>query len=174
MHSCCVSLAPECRGYNDSRGGRFFIIVPYRVSRWSHLLLPLQPFSVPELETFATLSRQRESTSSSLVSSPGSLWLSPVHLMVATEKQQPQPKTSGWCPFICCTHPLSGCPELPPWMHCPHRRTPTASGQIRERDGHHCVLNIPNWVISTHPVGRFLKTDTVWPCDRPQRGFYFI
>lgn len=32
-------------------------------------------------------------------------------------------------------------------------RPPTASGRVR--DGHHCVLNIPNWAISTHPVGRF-------------------
>lgn len=90
-------------------GLQWFIIVPYRESCWSHLLLPLQPFSVPVLEMCATLSRQRESTLPCYYP-PGSLSLPcSSHASHKHESvQKPQPKTLWWWQFTCCTHLLSG------------------------------------------------------------------
>lgn len=89
-------------------GLQWFIIVPYRESCWSHLLLPLQPFSVPELKMFTTLSRQRESTL------PHYYPLQALSLLFIPCQPQAwvctkaSTKNLWWWPFKCCTHPLSG------------------------------------------------------------------
>lgn len=138
-------------------GLQWFIIVPCWESGWSHLLLPLQPFSVPELEMFATLSRQRESTL------PRYYPLQALSLLFIP--CQPQAwvctKASTKNPMMMAIYMLhSSAQQLGAVLNFPHGFTLLTPGQLqppdsKERDVLHCALNIPNCALSTHPVSKY-------------------
>jgi len=137
MHSCCFSVSGMGIG-GPGLQIQWFITVPYRVSCWSHLLLPLKRFSVPEWEMFATLALQRGSTSSIQLSSPGCL--SPVHPMLATEEHESVQKRSGW--KLSWTTPMNALSSPQPNY--------SLQTEDREREIHQCALHIPNCALSTH------------------------
>ncbi len=85
-------------------------------------------------------------TSSTLVSSPGSLWLSPVHphgsyREATASTKNPQDDAHLYAALIHSAAVLN----FPHGMHCPHRRTPTASGRSEREMATTVCLNIPNW-----------------------------